>query len=66
MRIGCHLSIKDGYLHALEEAISLGANTFQYFSRNPQGGKAKEWDQKDFDAFLDLAARGERNGIICL
>ena len=65
MRIGCHLSIKDGYLHALEEAISLGANTFQYFSRNPQGGKAKEWDQKDFDAFLDLAKKSGVEGLLC-
>ncbi len=65
MRIGCHLSIKDGYLHALEEAISLGANTFQYFSRNPQGGKAKEWDQKDFDAFLALAKKSGVEGLLC-
>ena len=55
MKIGCHLSIKDGFVKALENALSIGANTFQYFSRNPQGGKAKELDLDDINSFLSLA-----------
>ena len=59
-KIGCHLSISGGFLHAAKEIISLGGNTFQYFSRNPQGGQAKKWDQDDFLAFSEYA---KNNGI---
>ncbi len=45
--LGCHLSISKGYFKAAKEAISIGANTFQFFTRNPRGGKAKEIDEKD-------------------
>lgn len=62
-KIGCHLSISKGFLKASKEIVSIGGNTFQYFSRNPQGGKAKEWDQKDFDKFLEYA---KDNGITTL
>lgn len=65
MKIGCHLSIKDGFLQALKDAESIGANTFQYFSRNPQGGKAKEWDQADFDAFIAKANELGVEGLLC-
>ena len=58
--IGCHLSIQDGYEKTAKNAVSIGANTFQYFSRNPQGGKARVWDQKDFEAYLEYA---NANGI---
>ena len=37
------------------DALSIGANTFQFFTRNPRGGKAKDLDQGDIDAFLALA-----------
>lgn len=51
-KIGCHLSISKGLLNAAKDTVKIGGNTFQYFSRNPQGFKAKDWDQKDFEAFL--------------
>lgn len=51
-KIGCHLSISDGFLGCAKNIINIGGNTFQYFSRNPQGGKAKDWNQKDFEDFL--------------
>ena len=38
--LGCHLSASAGYLHMGQEAISIGANTFQFFTRNPRGGTA--------------------------
>lgn len=60
LKIGCHLSNAKGYLHMGEEAVSIGANTFQFFTRNPRGGSAKAIDEKDVAAFLKYA--GE-NGI---
>ncbi|WP_298703974.1 deoxyribonuclease IV [uncultured Veillonella sp.] len=50
LTIGCHLSISKGYLHMGQEALSLGANTFQYFTRNPRGGKARTFDEADMKA----------------
>ena len=55
MKIGCHLSAAKGYLHMGKEAVQIGANTFQFFTRNPRGGAAKEIDLKDVAAFLELA-----------
>lgn len=54
-KIGCHLSISNGFLKTGKTIIELGGNTFQYFSRNPQGGKARPWDQNDFEAFMQYA-----------
>lgn len=55
LNIGCHLSASKGYLHMGEEAKSIGANTFQFFTRNPRGGAAKAIDEKDVKAFLEFA-----------
>ncbi|MGE5627017.1 MAG: deoxyribonuclease IV [Solirubrobacterales bacterium] len=54
MNIGCHLSSSKGYRHMGLEALSIGANTFQYFSRNPRGSKAKDIDLKDINQFLEI------------
>ena len=59
-RIGCHLSVSDGYLAMGKTAQSIGANTFQYFTRNPRGGAAKAIDKRDITSFLDFA---EKNGM---
>lgn len=64
-KIGCHLSISNGFLKAAKEIISIGGNTFQYFSRNPQGGKAKAWDQKDFEDFMKYANENNIEGLLC-
>ena len=56
LAIGCHLSISKGYLAIAQEAVSLGANTFQFFTRNPRGGKAKAIDPADVEAFHEFAA----------
>lgn len=59
LTLGCHLSASAGYLHMGQEAISIGANTFQFFTRNPRGGTAKPLDLADVAAYLDFAsARG--------
>ena len=52
---GCHLSASKGYLHMGREAAELGGNTFQFFTRNPRGGNAKELDLKDVAAFQAFA-----------
>ena len=44
LTIGCHLSSSKGYLAMGKEAVSIGANTFQFFTRNPRGSKAKAID----------------------
>jgi deoxyribonuclease-4 len=54
--LGCHLSSAAGYRHMAEGAISIGADTFQFFTRNPRGGQAKTIDPADVAAFLQLAA----------
>lgn len=48
--IGSHLSISKGYLHMGKEATSIGANTFQYFTRNPRGGSMRALDMNDINA----------------
>lgn len=54
LNIGCHLSISKGYYNAALEAVSIGANTFQFFTRNPRGGKAKEVDIEDINKLKEL------------
>ncbi len=54
-KIGCHLSASKGYYNMGKEALNIGANTFQFFTRNPRGGKAKDVDLKDINKFLELA-----------
>ena len=62
-KIGCHLSASKGFLHMGEEIVSLGGNTFQYFSRNPRGGSVKALDMEDIEAFRAFA---EENDIPCV
>lgn len=47
MDLGCHISIAKGFYNAGKEAINIDANTFQFFTRNPRGGKAKALDFED-------------------
>ena len=55
LNIGCHLSASKGYYNMGKEALSINANTFQFFTRNPRGGKAKEVNVDDVKKFLELA-----------
>jgi deoxyribonuclease-4 len=54
-KIGCHLSVSKGFDAMGKDAVEIGANTFQFFTRNPRGGSAKAIDEKDVSAFLELA-----------
>lgn len=50
LHIGCHLSSAGGYLAMGKQAVALGADTFQFFTRNPRGSKAKPVDRTDIEA----------------
>lgn len=52
--IGCHLSSSKGYEAMGKTALELGATTFQFFTRNPRGSKAKEINPKDAEALMKL------------
>ena len=55
LTIGCHLSSSKGYLAMGKEAVNINANTFQFFTRNPRGSKAKDLNLKDIKSYLDYA-----------
>ena len=61
LHIGCHLSSAKGFLAMGKEAAAMKADTFAFFTRNPRGGKAKDIDPADVDAFL--AFRREHNFV---
>ena len=57
LHIGCHLSSSKGYRHMGEDALSINADTFQFFTRNPRGSKAKKADPKDAEALRGVIAQ---------
>ena len=63
-RIGCHLSSSKGYLAMGKQALEIGANTFQYFTRNPRGGAVKELDLKDVETYLKFAEENNIKAIL--
>jgi len=64
LKIGCHLSSAQGYLAMGKAAKAIGANTFQFFTRNPRGGKAKPFDEADAAAYVAYAAAEGMEGIL--
>ena len=62
--IGCHLSAADGFEAMGKAALSIKANVFQFFTRNPRGGSAKAIKQADVDAYLKLAAENHFGKIL--
>lgn len=58
-KIGCHLSSSGGYLAMGKEAKRIGANAFQFFTRNPRGGAAKPLDLDDIKAFEKFRKENE-------
>lgn len=64
-KIGCHLSISNGFLKTAKTITELGGNTFQYFSRNPQGGAARPWDQLDFEGYMEYAKHAGIEVLLC-
>ena len=64
LKIGCHLSTSKGFENMGKEILSIGGNTFQFFTRNPRGGKAKAIDEKDVEKFLELVKENNLNTIL--
>ncbi|MBR1756530.1 MAG: deoxyribonuclease IV [Alphaproteobacteria bacterium] len=64
LNIGCHLSISKGFEHIGQEAKSIGADTFQFFTRNPQGGKAKDIDAEDVAKYNEFARQNNFAKIV--
>lgn len=65
MILGAHLSISNGFLALGEEALSIGANTAQYFSRNPRGSALRTRDKEDEQKFIDLAKEHHFGMLLC-
>lgn len=64
LNIGCHLSSSKGFENMGKEAINIGANTFQFFTRNPRGGAAKKIDEEDVEKFLKLTQENRFSKIL--
>ncbi|WP_304507828.1 deoxyribonuclease IV [Anaerotignum sp.] len=58
--IGCHLSAANGYLAMGKDAEKIGANVFQFFTRNPRGGSVKALDREDMEAYISF---GQERGF---
>lgn len=57
LTIGCHLSISKGFASMARDAVRIGANTFQFFTRSPRGGKARALDDEDVRAMRSVCAK---------
>lgn len=64
LTIGCHLSTTKGYRAMGETALSIGANTFAFFTRNPRGGKAKDLDMDDVAALCELMEQNDFGPLV--
>lgn len=57
VRIGAHLSVARGFPAAARDAVRIGADTFQFFSRNPRGGAVRALDGAELEEWEGLRAR---------
>ena len=64
LNLGCHLSVSKGYEHMGKEALSIGANTFQFFTRNPRGGSFKPPTDEDISSLVALMQENDFAPII--
>lgn len=64
LKIGCHLSVSKGFYAMGKEAVSIDANTIQFFTRNPRGGSAKPIDEEDVKKFKELAKEHGINNLL--
>lgn len=64
LTIGCHLSTTKGYRAMGEMALSIGANTFAFFTRNPRGGKAKALDMDDVAALREFMEQNDFGPLV--
>lgn len=59
LNIGCHLSVSNGYEGMGKDALKIGANTFQFFTRNPRGSKAKDIDKNDVEKLIEILEKND-------
>ena len=64
LNIGCHLSISNGFEAIGKQALEIGANTFQFFTRNPRGGSARKIEQSDVDALKQIMSENGFSQIL--
>lgn len=64
LNIGCHLSISNGFEAIGKQALEIGANTFQFFTRNPRGDSARKIEQADVDALKQLMSENGFSQIL--
>lgn len=64
INIGCHLSASKGFKAMAQSCLAIGANTFQFFTRNPRGGSAKKIDRDDIETFLKIFAENNFAKIV--
>lgn len=64
LNIGCHLSISNGFEAIGKQALEIGANTFQFFTRNPRGGSARKIEQADVDSLKQLMSENGFSQIL--
>ena len=62
--LGCHLTSSKGYANMAKEAVSINADTLQFFTRNPRGGKAKEINPDDVKRYLELAETNKFGKVV--
>jgi deoxyribonuclease-4 len=54
LRLGCHLTIARGLPEAVRLAEAVGANTFQFFTRNPRGSRVREMGEEEIARWKEL------------
>ena len=64
LNLGCHLSVSGGYTKMGKEALSIGANTFQFFTRNPRGGSVKIPTDADVNGLVEIMEQNNFAPII--
>ncbi len=64
LKIGCHLSSSKGYLAMGQDAVKIGANTFQFFTRNPRGGAVKPLNLEDMASYREFAKEHQIGAIL--
>ena len=64
LKIGCHLSSSKGWEAMGKDALRIGANTFQFFTRNPRGSKAKALNMEDVEKLKKLMAEHHFSEIV--
>jgi len=64
LHIGCHLSSSKGFYAMGKDALKINADTFQFFTRNPRGSKAKEINPDDAKKLRILIEENHFSSIV--